>query len=508
MDCKQTTESDASSTNEEFIDMDAGEENVIMMSDGEVQAELEVIKRWSKALELKEVMSEGPKTLRNFTLATLKNHSVVETPEQKSTSNHPKIAVPREDDTVRNKTKTLSNAPLATPKIPSVVVIPEPTLNRPNVAVPRCGEKVKTETKMPKRSRNRNGSTKNQANESNGSLKAMLSKGSIQGRFNESKPTDKHTNKDGTGTPNNVKRIRSAETTPETNKGQPNKLTKQQGGEDRKASKERSKYSLLERRTLNLKVSSTCRPLTGIELRTIKQFLKYQIEQSLADRKEFIPIFTEPCKIGQDGVYVYCADQNCALWVTHMAMGGIPDVPIKLAVLPHETQLQFDPNFVNVRVVTTIPTKKPKDMILNDLAQLNKDLNIESWRITNIRPKGSSSSTVFMRIDKRSFDTISAREDNKVNWILGPISFKKEIHKARPKKSNPQSATDRSVATPSSEATDRHFKPPSVRSVEATPEISGLTGTRRPEPTESHRAAWIDGHPQDRHRSLPKSKTE
>lgn len=190
-----------------------------------------------------------------------------------------------------------------------------------------------------------------------------------------------------------------------------------------------------------------------------------------------------------------------------MAIGGIPDISSKLVVLPHETQLQFDPYFVNVRVVMTIPTKKPGDVSLSDLAQLNKDLNIERWRITRIRPKGSSSSKVYMRMDKRSFDTISARDGNYVNWILGPISINKEVHKAQPKKSNPQSVKDNSVATPNSGTVDRHLKPPFVESVEDTP--VGAVGTiltrnERSELSVSNKAVLFDGHPQRRPQSQPK----
>lgn len=92
----------------------------------------------------------------------------------------------------------------------------------------------------------------------------MLSKGLMQGRLNGSKLIDKQASKDDIGTPTNVKRARSAETTPEADKGQPKKLAKQQGGGDQKAPEEKSKYSLLDRRTLNLKVCASSRPLTGI----------------------------------------------------------------------------------------------------------------------------------------------------------------------------------------------------------------------------------------------------
>lgn len=163
MDCLRPTESDESSTNEEFIDMDVGEDNAAMLSDGEIRSELEVIKRWSEALELnknkmnKIKTSVGPKTSSNTPQATLKIHSVVEKPE--STLNCSNVAEPRPrcDDTVMIETKTLSDMPLATPKIQSVVVIPESTLNRSKVAVPRPSATARIETKTAKRNSNQNG---------------------------------------------------------------------------------------------------------------------------------------------------------------------------------------------------------------------------------------------------------------------------------------------------------------------------------------------------------------
>lgn len=488
MDYQRTTENDAPTTNVDFIDLDAEEENEVMMSDGEIQSELEVIQRWTEAMGLKKRTSEGPNTLSNTPLSTLKFHSVVETTESKP--NRPNVVVPECDvkDKAMIETKTSSKTFLATPKIKSVVVNPESPLNSSDVAASGVGDKNtnKIVKKLPKPGRNRKGSTKNEANKSDGSLKALLSKGLEQSRFNG----PKQMNKDVTSTPTNVKRVRSADTTPDANKEQPNKLTKIQSEADRRSSlEEKSKYSLLVRRTLNLKVSALSKPLTDIELKTIRQFLIYQIEQALADRKEFIPIFTEPCKIGQDGVYVYCADQSCAMWVLYMVKGGIPEIYSKLVVVPHDMQMQFDPVFVNVRVVTTIPTRRPKDQILSDLGQLNKDLDTDRWRITNIRRKGSSNSTVYMRIDKRSFDTINAREGNKVNWILGPISIEKEVHKARPKKSNPQSETDVCGHT-NVRATDQQFEPPTSSSVEGTSVGAKFTKNEGPKPIVLNRAGF------------------
>lgn len=207
------------------------------------------------------------------------------------------------------------------------------------------------------------------------------------------------------------------------------------------------------------------RPLTSKELHTIKSFLIHQIEQSLEHESDFIPIFTEPCKIGQDGVYVYCANQACANWITHMTATGFPEISERMVILPHETPVTFNPIFIEVRVITTIPTRKSKDEILKNLAQLNRNLNTKKWRITKMRNKGSKSSTVYMRIDKLSFDTITNQaEEGRVNWILGPINFRKETHESRSKKVKKTEASDGKHL----ESAKRHFKPPSAGGVDNT----------------------------------------
>lgn len=230
---------------------------------------------------------------------------------------------------------------------------------------------------------------------------------------------------------------------------QPDKLAKQQFASDQITKEETSNRNRLVQRTLNLKICLPFRPLSSNEMQIIKKFLRYQIEQALENKAKFIPIFTEPCKIEKDGVHVFCSDQTCAEWVKFIAITGIPEIVGKLTVLPQETPLKFGPEFVSVRVVTCIPTKKPKDQILDNMAQLNKDLNTEKWQITKIRPKGPTSSTVFMRMDARPFDTICARNNNRINCILGPITIRKEEHKQSKKPNpnpDPQSAKDTTTA--------------------------------------------------------------
>lgn len=402
MEVTRETNNEASSANEEFIEMDTKEDSALM-TDSEIQLELDVIQKWSESLNLKKKISK----------------------------------------------ETLSKKPLSTPKIQSVVVIPESASIRPNVEACQSGLKTGREPKLPKRNKNRIGLTKNKANDSGNSsstLITLLSKGRTPVRKNASKPTIQVDRNNGV-TPVNGKRNRSAGTTPEANGTQPDKMAKLQGETNCKTPDGTPRHSLMDRRNLNLKVCASRRPLTSKELQNIKQFLIYQIEQALEHRSNFIPIFTEPCKIGQDGVYVYCADETCAQWIKHSANMGIPDISEKLVTLPHETPVLFDPTFVTVRVYTTIPTQKPKDKILEDLAQLNRDLNTERWQIKRIRPKGPKSSIAYIRMDKRSYDTITVRDDDGekiINWILGPIVIKRETHKPGPKKPQVASAAKES----------------------------------------------------------------
>lgn len=270
MEVTQGTGSEA--YEEDFIEMDI-KEDAIAMTDKDIQLELDVIERWN-ALNLKNKASK----------------------------------------------ETLSDTPLSTPKIQSVVVVPESTSNRPKVEICKSGPKSRKETKLPKSIKNRSSLAKNKATDSSGlssPLMALLSKGKTPVRKNVLKPAERLKD-NSVVTPVSSKRIRSAGTTPEGDGKQPDKMT---------------------------------------------------------------------------------------------ANMGIPDFPEKLVALPQETPVIFDPAFVNVRVVTTIPTQKSKEKILETLAQLNKDLNTERWNITNTRRKGSSSLTVYMRIDKRSFDKITDRDD-------------------------------------------------------------------------------------------------
>lgn len=441
MEGTRETASETSSIYEEFIEMDL-KEDAEGLTDNDIQLELDVIKKWGESFNLKGKPSEG----------------------------------------------NLSKTPLSTPKIKSVVVLPELASNRPNIAVSKSGSKTATVTKQPKRNKNRSVMAKSKAGSSEGSsstLMALLSKGKMPDR--EGAQNDKNDL-----TPVSGKRARSAGTTPEGNSKQPEKVAKFQDVPARKSPDATPKFNLLERRTMNLKVCAAQRPLTSKELHTIKRFLIYQIEQSLEHESDFIPIFTEPCKIGQDGVYVYCANQACANWITHMAATGFPEISERMVILPHETPVTLNPIFINVRVITTIPTRKSKDEILKILARLNRNLNTEKWRITKMRNKGSSNSTVYMRIDKLSFDMITNQaEEGRVNWILGPIKFKKETRESRPKKVKKTEASDGKHL----ESAKRHFKPPSAGGVDNTTRSTMLNRNEGQIRRDSECANLNDGRP-------------
>lgn len=394
--------------NTEVMELDV-DYNSDLMSDGEVQTELDTINE-DEGDELNETVIEGP-------------------------------ANAKETD-------------LATPKLQSVVVIPV-TSNRSRNTVSKPSSSTNTDKKP---NRNRNGSTKRkmskkEVDSSAGSLVSMLS------RVKVSNTTAEAT------TPINSKRIRSAGTTPEN---QPTKITKTVEGLN---ATEKSSYSLVVRRTLNLKICVSNRPPAGRDLFNIKQFLREKIEKALTDGAAFIPIFKEVCRIAQDGVYVFCADFTCAEWIANIVKEGIPAVNGQLTVLPQDTPLKLKPEMVMVRVVTCIPTKQPKEKILDNLTQMNKNLNTRSWDIKRIRPKGSSS-MIFMRMDKKSFDFIVS-QDSKINWILGPITIREEEHRAKPKPPNTGNS---------------HLKPPPTGDVESYPKGSGLTrnGGSKPKGKNQH----------------------
>ncbi len=390
MDPKVAADSDVSSVNGDFLEMEIGD-NAGGMTDEEVKEELAAL--------------------------------------------HQKCPRPaRMEDKNKNKNPIAEcYTSLATPKIRSVVVLPESTSSNKKSEAHGSSAgrqpKTKTKTKTSKRKPDKNGSEKN-------TLVALMAKVRMSGTNEASKACDKHTQRNRMDSPQRIKRVRSAGSTPEDGKKNPEKLIKLQGVNDSMASAALSKpnSNLIARRTLNVKVCIAKQPPTSTDLQAIKKFLQYQIEQAVADGAEFIPIFTEPCIIKRDGVYVFCSNLKCVNWVKFIAIGGIPGTSGELVVLPHETPLNWNPENIIIRVRATIPTRKPKEIILRFLADLNKEYNTEKWTIKRTRPKGASSLVAYMRIDKPSFDAICAR-DNKLNWILGPINIEREVHGNKPNRS-------------------------------------------------------------------------
>lgn len=231
---------------------------------------------------------------------------------------------------------------------------------------------------------------------------------------------------------------------------------------------------MIVRRSLNLKIGLANRPPTGQDLPNIKRFLQSKIEDALVDRATFLPIFNDPCKIGLDGVYVFCADFQCAEWISSVVKNGIPSIDSPLIVLPQDTPLKYKPELIMVRTIACIRTKRKKAEILDGIAQMNRDLNTEKWYIRNIRPKGSCSSMVYMSMDKKSYDDICAK-DNKVNWILGPITISMEVHRRKANNHNLPSAANTAAVTDNPKSVNHHSKPPSTGSVDCIPKKPRFT---------------------------------
>lgn len=373
------------------------------------------------------------------------------------------------DVTVIECSTASNETTLSTPKIKSVVVVPESSSSNRSAEIQHTTsfnvpKAPVVDGSKKKANRNRNGSTKRRigkqaAEATAGSLVSMLSKVKVSSSEVEAKAE----------TPSNTKRVRSVETTPEGAPLHPSKIVKPR---DSNKVTEGQTYSLVVRRTLHLKICVALRPPAGRDLSNIKLFLQSKIEEALTEKAPYVPLFDDVVKIGRDGVYVFCADARCADWITKITADGIPSIDGKLTVLPHDTPLKLNPEKIMIRTVATIPTKLPQEKILDSLAQLNKNLNTESWNIKRIRPRGSNS-IVYMRMDKRSFDAITAQH-NKVHWILGPITIKQEEHRSKPKPQHTTSAPT-GVAAPNSNPGVSHHKPPFSKDVDGTPKGPGLT---------------------------------
>lgn len=410
------------STNSDVLDLDIND-GLEAMSDSEVLSELSSLQQEADSNDM--------------------NATVIERPVGKNVTNQP------------------------TPKMSSAVVVLE-SFDRSFFAPSNPSKDGKKEKRAPRKTHNRNGSSKQRDRKSSeGSLVSMLSKIKVSSNANM------------TSTPEHNKRVRSGEPTPESNRKQPNKVAKttistnQQPVGNQSLPAANQTFSLVVRRTLNLKICLANRPPTGRDLPTIKSFLVSKIEEAIANRARYLPTFVSPCKIERD---VFCSDFSCAEWISDAVKNGIPEVEGALTILPHDTPLTFKPEFISVRTVICIPTKKPKAQILDFLAQMNRDLNTEKWQIKNIRPKGSCNSIVYMRMDKRSFDQI-CEKGNLINWILGPVTVQLEEHrsKAKSKTTNTSAEAKKASATDNTKSVDNHPEPPSTGSVDGSFKAPRLT---------------------------------
>lgn len=190
-------------------------------------------------------------------------------------------------------------------------------------------------------------------------------------------------------------------------------------------------YSEVTAKTLDLKVVLSDRAPAGRDLIGVKKFLSDKIEDSVSN-KSFLPIFKK-CYVGKDGVYAFCSDFACAQWLVNVIKLGVPGIDSKLAVIPHDVPVKLAEVKDMVRVVVTLPSRKTNEFILTAFAGYNKDLNTEDWRIRKRRNKGASKTTLFMRMDRASFEQLTKR-NGEINWILGTVRV--VIEKRRSKPSN------------------------------------------------------------------------
>ncbi len=228
----------------------------------------------------------------------------------------------------------------------------------------------------------------------------------------------------------------------------------------------------------SLEISRTSKP-------NIKFHLQTRIGAALQQQGSYLP-FNDPCKTEKDGVYIFCSDFHCAEWISNVVKEGIPTVDGLLTVLPQDTPLNYKPEFTMVRTVTCIPSRKPKNKIVEFFAKMSRNINTERWKIGDSRPKGSHSSTVYIKMDKKSFEIIQAN-DNKLNWILGPVEVHLEEHRPKTKRSGAASAAKKAAATANSKAVENHRKQPSLRSVECKASL-GYQGS--PKNGESGPKGW------------------
>lgn len=345
------------------------------------------------------------------------------------------------------------------PRVASVLVVPETTkrafkdfIPKPSTANSSTG---RTTNKSKDEKKNRNGSSKRRLRKARssgeaGSLESLLSKVTVsgKGKGNEITSTPKRYRSPGEAQevlqpqPTKMAKMKvvlttkptttSMDKTAETILVSSDKYVVAVDPKSVDAPEERSpSYSEIASKTLNLKVVLADRPPAGSELLNVKQFLYDKIEKAVEDGK-YLPIF-KGCYVGKDGVYTFCSDYSCAEWLKNIIKMGAPGINSKLIALPHEAPVKMAAVKDMVRVVTTLPTRNTNQFILKALAGFNKNLNTEDWRITKRRPKGASKLTLFMRMDRASFNLIG-RQNGEINWILKPEAV--ELEKKKPKNGN------------------------------------------------------------------------
>lgn len=351
---------------------------------------------------------------------------------------------------------------LEQPKINSVVVVPKETKRTIKDLIPvqktprlvNSGSTSSDAQPTTKTNRNRNGSAKRKAKQlklkgdSAGSLTALLARVNVA--HNDSRMTRNST----------PKRHRS----PDEVQSQPKKLAKaldkahRDGNDTRENQISKPSYRDILK-TMKVKICLADRYSTGKDLANIKEFLLSKIEDAI-EQKKYIPVLKD-CHFGKDGLYVTCPDSECMSWLVEAMESSTPKINSKLMIVSHDHQVNFPEPSIMVRVVIRLPTRRPADFILGALAEYNPNLNTEKWRIARCRPKGTSSSTVFMRMDKTSFDIIG-QQNNEIYWLLGPLDpiiVETEHQRPKPKNGNSTSRAPEATVSGSSTSGNPIFKP-------------------------------------------------
>lgn len=366
------------------------------------------------------------------------------------------------NNTVKEKSRPTSKSPTGTPKLPSVLVVPSSSKSTLLDWMPKVNES-KSSTPIKDKRKNRSGSQKRDKNpksKETGSLVSMLSKVTVSTK---------------TKTPSapevSSKRNRSPGTALVDSR-RPAKHPKIPGPKPNDSSDgpvlERS-YSEIVKKTLQLKICLAEKKPEGNELKTIRNHLEGKVIEAL-EKEKFIPVF-EKNWIGEDGVYVVCADFSCAEWVAKMVKEGIPGIKSKLAILPHDIVVKLKLAPEPIRVVTRVFTRKPNEFILDAMAKLNKNLNTEGWKIRSRRNHGTHKLTLFMKVDQASYEQIQ-KQGNKINWIMGSIVMELERPKGGEGKTSAVPPTkEQGSPSPATRSTNQT----SARNTLASPKVSGLT---------------------------------